>query len=210
MSGIEKIPLIIRENDISKTCKMLFIVGGIIILMIYLMHYQNTNIYYPKCNVEPMKNVIPDDKTQPVLGKYIQLVNLNHKRLPIYKIVVLDKDRIMHPLYTKSARYTELFKKGSMIQYELPKGVYISQIIIELELDDARSKHIATTQVRIRDAEYDTVWTSTKPLHVEKYVDVYVASPYLIYPVPQQLLDPDLSTCGKEVTLGYHLMNNTW
>jgi hypothetical protein len=212
MSTLDGIPLVKRENDISKTCKMLFIISSVIILIICFFYYKKKDIYLQPIfnNVEPIKSVVSNDKTQPMLGKFIQLINLNKKNLPIYKIVIIDKDRNIFPIYTKYAKILNIGKKGSTIQYELPKSIYISQIIIELNTFDARAKNITTTQVRIRDAEFDTVWTNNKSLYIDKYVNVYVANPNLIYPTPQQILNPDLSAYEQEVALGYHLMSNTW
>lgn len=212
MSVLNGIPLVKREDDVSKTCKMVFITGGIIVAIICFLYYQNVGIYTPSISnrMLPMISFTPDDNTKPILGKFIQLINLNKKIIPIYKIVVIDEDRNIFPLYTKNAKYTDIHVKGSMLQFELSKPVYISQLIIDLELNDKRKENIITTQVRIRDSEYDTVWTNDKPLYVNRYVDVYVAQPHIILPIPQQVLDPDLSTFDQEVTLGYHLMKNTW
>jgi hypothetical protein len=212
VSMINRIPLVKREGDVSKTCKMIFITGGIILIIICFLYCQTVDIYVPPISnrMEPMISLDLNDGNKPVLGKFIQLINLNKKILPIYKIVVIDIDRNIFPLYAKNAKHTNINTKGSMIQFDLPKPVYISQLTIELELDDKRKENIITTQVRIKNSEYDNVWSSTKPLYVNKYVDVYVAQPRIIAPIQQQLLDPNISTYGQEVELGYHLMKNTW
>lgn len=213
MSRLDGVPIVQRENDASKNCKMVVVTGVIILLIICVMFYQKNDQVYTYGNseyIEPMMVVNHENSLNPVLGQFIQLINLDKDMIPVNKIVIIDKDRNMYPLSTKDAIYTKVRKTGSMWQYKLTKPVYITQIIIDLNMSDKRKENIVNTQVRIRDTEYDTLWTSNKRLHVESYVDVYVARPHYIYPIPQQVLDPDLSTYGQEVTLGYHLMSNTW
>lgn len=212
MSETDTIPLVKRENDVSKSCKMIFITGGIIILIVCLIYFSDTEIYQPRpCNtIEHMKSYIPDDKTKPVLGKFIQFININKKILPINQIIIIDKDRNMIPISIGKSKVSPINTNGSILEFELPRSTYITQFIIDLNINDKRCDNILTTQVRIRDSEYDTVWTNKDQLYVDRYVDVYVARPHMIYPIPQQVLDPNLSKDGQEVTLGYHLMSNTW
>jgi hypothetical protein len=157
-----------------------------------------------------MQARIPDDKTKPVLGKFIQFVNIDKKILPINKIIIIDKDRNMIPISLGNAKVSPSNEKGSILEFELARPTYITQFIIDLNINDKRCDNILTTQVRIRDSDYDTVWTNKDQLYVDKYVDVYVARPHMIYPIPQHVLDPNLSKDGQEVTLGFHLMSNTW
>ena len=212
MVELDKITLVKRENDISKSCKMIVITGGIIVLILCFIYYNNTEIYRPRpCNmIEPMKSCITDDKTKPVLGKFIQFVNIDKKILPINQIIIIDKDYNMIPISLGKGKVSHINEKGSILEFELPRPTYINQFIIDLNINDKRCDNILTTQVRIRDSEYDTVWTNKDQLYVDRYVDVYVARPHMIYPIPQQLLDPNLSKNDQEVTLGYHLMSNTW
>ena len=212
MSKYSGIPVVQRENDISKTFKMVIVTGCIIVIIVCFLYYQDTDIYIPHIDntFKAIKSHKPYDITKPVIGKFIQLININKKILPVDKIVVVDNNNSIFPLLTKNAKYTDINKKGSMIQYELSEPIHINQLIIDLNMFDARRGNITTTQVRIRDAEYDIVWSNNDPLSVERYNDVYMEKKNIIYPTQQQILDPNLSTNDHEATLGYNLMKNTW
>ena len=211
MSELERIPLVQRENEASTNCKMIFVTGFIVVVLICIMSYQKTiiqtpNIYYR----EPMSSVVPKDRLNPVLGKYIQIINKDHRYVPVYKIVIIDKDRNIIPLYTHNAKYNEAGKKGSVIEFVLPNAIYITQMVVHLDVFDPKKGNISSSQIRIRDAQMDTRWTSSKILPVEKYIDIYVSRPHYIYPIPQKILDPAMTTPNQEATLTKHLISNTW
>lgn len=110
----------------------------------------------------------------------------------------------------KDAIYNDDGKSGSVIEFILPKTLYITQMIIHLDMFSKHRENIKSTQVRIRDDDHDTRWTSSHQLPVEKYIDVYVSRPHYIYPIPQQILDPNMATSNQEVSLTHHLIHNTW
>ena len=211
MADLERIPLVQRESEISQNSRMIFVVGFIVVLSMYLVYYQQCDIYIPGTRmIEPLTAVVPKNKLNPILIKYIQLITPNHKVLPINKIVIIDKDKNIIPLYLKDAIYRDDGKSGSVIEFIVPKSLYISQMIIHLDMFSKDRENIKSTQVRLRDNEYDTRWTSTHQLPVEKYIDVYVSRPHYIYPIPQQVLDPNMTTPKQEVSLTQHLIHNTW
>jgi hypothetical protein len=211
MSELERVPLVQREDEASKNCKMLFITGFIVVVLICIMSYQKTDIRSPNIYYrEPMSTVVPENRLNPVLGKYIQIINKDHRYIPVYKIVIIDKDKNIIPLYTQNAKYTEAGKKGSVLEFALPNAIYITQMVVHLDIFDPKKENISSSQVRIRDSEMDTRWTSTKILPVEKYIDIYVSRPHYIYPIPQKILDPAMTTPDQEATLTRHLISNTW
>ena len=213
MSRLDGIPLVQREGDVSKSCKMIFVTGVIIVALLCVMFYKKHDTVYICGNsdyVEPMSDIRPNDQISPIFGKFIQLINLNKSMIPVDKIVIIDVNRNMIPLFTKNAKHIKIGQNGSMWQYELDKPVYISQVIIDLNMFDKRKENIVNTQLKIRDVAYEIIWSSYTTLSVKKYIDVYIAQQDHIYPALQHILNPDLSTYGQEVTLGYHLMRNTW
>ena len=149
-------------------------------------------------------------KVKPVLGKYVQIINLNKPMTCISKIVIIDENGKIFPLISKNSECKSINNKGTIVEYTLPNPSYIQQIIINLNVFSKQSENIVNSQVVIRDSDYNIVWSSKKPLYVNEYVDVYVSERYKIYPAPQNILNPNLNTCGQEATLGYHLMSNTW
>ena len=211
MSELERVPLVQREDETSKNCKMIFITGFIVVVLICILLYQKTDIQSPDIYYkEAMNTVIPESRLNPVLGKYIQIVNKEHRYVPVYKIVIIDKDKNIFPLYTQNAKYTEVGEKGSVLEFELPNAIYITQLIVHLDIFDPKKGNITSSQVRIRDNEMDTRWTNTKILPVEKYIDLYVSRPHYINFIPQKILDPAMTTPDQEATLTQHLIGNTW
>jgi hypothetical protein len=211
MSELERVPLVQREDEASKNCKMIFITGFIVVGLICIMLYQKTDIQSPIIYYrEPMSTYVPENRLNPVLGKYIQIINKDHRYVPVNKIVIIDKDKNIIPLYTQNAKYTEVGEKGSVLEFELPNVNYITQMVVHLDVFNPKKGNISSSQVRICDSEMDTRWTSTKILPVEKYIDLYVSRPHYIYPIPQKILDPAMTTPDQEATLTRHLINNTW
>ena len=216
------IPIIKRETNLSKSCKMIYITGVIIILTIVCLHYQKKNFHeiftLPDIiEIKKITNPKTTDKciqlklnnhNNPVLGKYIQLINLN-KQVPIKKIVVIDSNKIAIELFAKKVMKNG--KTGISIEYELPKPVNIVQIIIDTNMFDKRSLNIVTTQVKIKNKDNCIVWSYNKPLNYTRYNYVYIVESHVIHPVKSQtLLHPVLSDCENELILKQNLILNTW
>ena len=196
----------IKKNRIYKTIMISVVVIGIL----FYMTIQNNNFIFQNNNMYPeyMTN-IPDTNT-PVVGKYIQILNNNKKYIPINKIVVIDTNRTVIPIYNKTAKVVKMGKNGVIFEYTLPKLTNISQVIIDVDLFDKRSENISTAQVRIRDNDYDTIWTSKGLLPLSRYIELNIVHPKFIYPIPQQKLDNNLTKIQQDDRLNFMLMKNTW
>jgi hypothetical protein len=209
------IPIIKTESKNSIDCKMLntIIFSTIIVLLLYYICLQNNKLNLQKSDIytEYMTDVTPANN-EPVIGKYIQITNNNKKYIPINKIIIIDINRKVIPIFNKNANMMKLGKNGIIIEYTLPKLINIAQIIIDIDLFDKRSENIVTSQVRIRDNDYDTLWTNKKPLKLgrSKYIELTIKHPTYIYPIPQQKLNNNLTGIQQDDRLNFNLLENTW
>jgi hypothetical protein len=207
------IPIIKTESKNSIECKMVntIICSTIIVLILYYMCLQNNKLNLQRSSIytEYMTDVTPATN-EPVIGKYIQITNINKKYIPINKIIIIDINRKVIPIFNKSANTMKLGKNGITILYTLPKLINISQIIIDIDLSDKRSENIVTTQVRVRDNDYDTLWTNKKQLKLSRYIELTIKQPTYIYPIPQQQLNNNLTGIQQDDHLNFNLLENTW
>lgn len=223
MDILEKIPIVEREEVLSKSFKMVIITGLIIVIIITCMYYQKNEYHNfvvppPITNVKNIIRPKPIDKcalintnnhNKPVLGKYIQLINLN-KQIPVDKIAVINSNKEITQLYAKSYKPLKNHK-GVIIEFELKKPIYIEQIVIDINMFDANSINIVTTQVKIKNEDHCLIWSYNQPLHYERYNYVYIVKPHIIYPVKaQSLTNPVLSDCEDELLLTQNLILNNW
>lgn len=208
MSGIEKIPLVQREGFVSKNCKMVCTTAIIIILIIFYMCYQNTIIQTPNIyNSRIIQNMVINKS---ILGKYINLVTPNHKKIPIINIVIVDRDMNMISINLENSIQSTTQKGENQIQFVLNRPTHISHITLHLNIFGKHKEHILDTKVNILDTNRKIKWHNYEPLSVNKYIDVYMYKPpNSTYRQPQKI-DSSVPDINQETLLSTHLINNTW
>lgn len=212
MSTISKLPLVTNESEFSKNNKMLFTITVIILIMLYIYYQQE----YEFCIEEPSKRYIEHltdrklDFNKPIIGQYIQIINNSKKIIPVYKIVIIDKNKNIIPIYTKNATKQDFGKNGVLLEYKLNKPSYISQIILDVNMLDIRSKNIINSQVKIVDKDRKTIWENNSILHLSQNIEINIDNYSYIYPIMQEKMDFRNSDNEQEVVLKNKLIENNW
>ena len=211
MSELERIPVVKRESAVSKNVKMVCVVMAILLFLYSISPCAKAEIYVPKIhhNIKYMR-LKRFNRLNPALGKYIQVIHFNDKPLPLKKIVVIDKNRNIFPLFAEDAKYLPIDEKKSMIHFNLPKVVYISQIVLDIDELDARRGNVPYASIVIRDTKYDKTWFNVMPLKISTHIDVEVIESPKVRFADQQKIDPILSTPEQEAQLTHNLVNNVW
>jgi hypothetical protein len=219
------VPIVENENYISKNCRMLFVVGGLVLGIIILMNIQTQRqheMYSPGYNrhtqqqLENMSsgNMDTIPSGEPVAAKTITLYNLNKKIIPVDAIAVIGTDTRMWHIHRTDAKTNILNGMGSSMRFELPSEIYIKHIVIDVDQFSKSRKNITTTQIDVRNTKDDVVWSNYKQLHSGKrYVDVYIVEPNIIHPVKSQKLCtglPESYQGIQENRLNDVLYENVW
>lgn len=216
MSTLTNLPVVNDESVFSKNSRMCLVIAIITLLLLYVCSQKkDLNLTtYNRC-IEHMSDSLVDSldvvmyDTSPIIGKYIQVINNNKKILPIHKIVIIDANKKVIPIFTKDAKITNI-GSGVLIEYELLKPTNISQIIIDVNLLDARSENIVNSQVKVRDSQYNVIWTNNDRLFLSRYIELNIKDPKYIYPIKQAVLNNDETTDEQESRLTGMLLENTW
>lgn len=219
------IPLVKSEDDYSKNCKMIFIVGiivfGIMLLLKSHSYYKN-DIYIPPyikknpVHMECMKSdcIQTNLENVPVKAKTIILYNLNKRTIPVRQIMVIATNTRMSYITKDDAKITHPNKVGTVMQFELPQEIAVKQIIIDVDQFCNSKPNITTTQVKILDKDNSVVWTNCEPLHIgDRYIYLHIVKPTIIYPTKAQKLCtglPGSYQCIQENVLNDALQENTW
>jgi len=219
------VPRVVSEGSLSKNCKMVFVVGVVIIGLILLMNsqsrYQN-ELYVPQyvkdhpvqmeCMTSDCMKTKRDNVS--VMAKTIVLYNLNKLVIPVSQIIVIATDTRIFYVPRSDAKITHPNKVGTTMRFELPQETNIKQVIIDVEQFCNSRPNITTTQIEIRDKGNAVVWTNCDPLYADKrYIYLYIVKPKIIYPLKSQKLCtglPGSYTCIQENTLNNVLRENNW
>lgn len=213
LDELKRIPIIKREDDISKNCKMIYIVIIIIMIGVFILHYKvddKNNIYnLTRCDIDTngcisIENHGDKYNTEPKLGKYIQIRNLNKQVLPIKKIVVIDHKRQVYPLFPQHTK-TVFINDGMVVTYALPHEILISQIVIDMDMTSQHVRNIVTSKISIINAERCVTWIYKKPLRLERHITVYVVEPHIVYPYINEHIDTRLPEEEQEFILSQKL-----
>jgi hypothetical protein len=179
------IPKVVGETDESKNAKMTIVFVMLLIAILLCIHYQNQpdNTHNHHLTHAAHLNTVSVDlhnteTNSPIKGKYIILTNMSKKNIPVQKVVVMAANRQLYKIDVEQSnhcKFNKAGKYGSIMEFELPKEMLISQIMIDVNQFCGSRDNIRTTQVEIRDADRKIVWTHDRLLAVgERYVTVYV------------------------------------
>jgi hypothetical protein len=219
------IPVVKSEMTYSKNCRMVIVVGIIVIgLMILLNTHSNykNDVYIPPyvrmnpVNMECMSSDFIQIKHEnvPVKTKTIVLYNLNKRVIPVRQIMVIGTNTKIIYIPRADAKITHPNKIGTNMRFELPYEINVKQVIIDVEQFCNSKPNITTTQVELLDNNNSVVWNNIKPLNVsDRYIYLYIVKPSIIYPTKAQKLCtglPGSYRCIQENVLNAALQENTW
>jgi hypothetical protein len=220
-----QIPLIEREDALSKNCKMACTITVVVIIMMWLSnsskssHNSHSKIHMPtncrnhKHSMEAMSSDTMKWSTtgKPVNAQYIVLINNNKKKIPINKLVIVQKNRQLVKVSRKDAKHINHNDKGITMTFDLGREFVATQIILDVSRFYKSRDNIATTQVEIRDKDYKIVWSSDKQLPSDKrYIYLQIVETNIIYPIPQEILCNGSTIHEQENILTANLQTNVW
>jgi hypothetical protein len=173
-----KIPVVEMEKTISKTCKLIYVTGIIIVLIIMVGYYHTGNNFLIKSHqmikINTKNQTKQNMSNEKISGNMIRVISV--KFTPIQKIVIIDTDRNVIPLFTKDHVSKKLPDNRYIIEYNIKNPVTVSQIIIDIDTTDKKSLNIIHTKVEI--VNNNTVsWVFEDTLSYQRYNTLYVCSP---------------------------------
>ena len=212
-------PSVISENVSNTNFKMILSIGVVIILCMLIMNVgsdsvckditegMSTSVNNTYVHVSPSEYYV----TNPVKGQYIVIKNVNKKKMPINKIVVIGTNRQLYPLKRKQATIKPVGKYGASFTFKLPRPVTISQIVIDVNPFCQDQKNMRSAQLEIRDADFKQMWQNVDQLHIGSgYIFVYVQKPKIVEGDPQQILCDGSLNCTQENVLNFQLQRDIW
>ena len=205
MSRLSGIPIVKRESNISKFCKMNFCIILIIVILIYMFSNSCDDIKIvssDKCLKTKEKFNSNCDKN--VVGKYLQIYS--ESEIPLKEIIVLDENKLIN-IFSD-------FKKMNLgnkfvIQLNLPSEVIINHIILHIDVLNEKSKYLNNSNIIIRNNKYKIVWENKYPLDIHRYTDVNIYNKPIVLPKMQKLCSSD-TKINQEKKLYKHLIENTF
>lgn len=211
MSNTQNIPLVDREKIESKTYKMIFTTGIIIILILMILHYikgSNNYLYStpPVINVTK-KRALKQNK--PILGSKIRLINTS-KNITINKISIINSDRKIIHISSDKANIKAHCKGGMIMTFKFKKPTNIRQIIIDTNMLHKDSINIVETQIEILN-KGKILWVNDEKLSYKRYNYIYFDDIQEYTPIKLDVFyKPNMTDCEQELLLAQNLMINTW
>jgi hypothetical protein len=211
-----ELPLIVREKIASKTCKMVFVNGIIIVMVVLILAYYNNNNYlnfnlphiYDINEQSKIHNQSVIKKNTELSGNMIRLISQNYT--PVVKIVIIDTDRNVIPLFTTNKMQKKLPDKRSVIEYHISKPVKISRIIIDIDMMNTSSKNITNTNVEIVN-NGQVIWLYDKKLSYKKYNYVHICEPPSDNILKHEVFyNSTESSINQEIKLMENLIDNVY
>jgi hypothetical protein len=213
------LPTVISENTGNTNCRMILSISIIIIVCLLIINTGSnrvckdisesvsTSVNNTYVHVSPNKYYV----SNPVQGQYIIIKNVNKKKLPINKIVVIGTNRQLYPLEREQSTIKKICDYGISFTFKLPMSVTISQIVIDINPYYQDQKNMRSAQVEIRDSNFKQVWQNTKQLNIESgYIFVYIQKPKIVEGDPQQVLCDGSLNCAQENVLNFQLQRDIW
>jgi hypothetical protein len=143
------LPNVEVEKDLSKTSKLILVNVIIIIGVMLIAYYYNTNNYITF--IPPtIHNIQSTDYKSPnkiISGNIVRLISQNET--PITKIVIIDDNRKVIPIFTDIKMIKKLPDCRISIDYHLKNTININEIIIDIDMLNNNSKNIIYTNVEI-------------------------------------------------------------
>jgi hypothetical protein len=208
------LPLVIRESDDSSNNKMIISIVILTLLILFVISFNNVdNVECMSTSVNNTYVHVPRNEyytTNPINGHYIVIKNLNKKRLPIKKIIVVGTNRQLYPIEIKQSVVKQIGQYGISFTFKLPKKILIAQIIIDMNYNKTQ-KNMHTSIVEIKDKDLKTKWKNSDPLLINsRYIYVYIQKPKIIHDEPQQILCNGLPGRAQENILNFKLQRDNW
>ena len=211
MSNVQNIPLIEREKIESKTYKMVFTTGLIIILILMMLHYTkgSNNYLY---STPPVINVTKKSaakQNKPIMGSVVRLINTS-KNIPINKISIINNDRKITNISSDKAVTKQHCKGGMIMTFKIKKPTNIHQIVIDTDMLQQDSINIVDTQVEIVN-KGKVLWVNDNKLSYKRYNYIYFDDVKEYTPTKLDVFyKPNMTDYEQEVLLTQKLMINTW
>lgn len=168
------LPLVKGEDDLSRTFRMVFTVGIIIVGLFVLVNYYAA--YHSNCDFIPRVETFADAINTPVdllplkyhnnlvMAKSVVLYNLNQKVIPVEQIILIDENRKTYYITRHNAIISHMNKEGSSITFTLPAIMPLAELIIDVGEGYNAQNNIITSQIEVRDANDIVIWHNIKPL----------------------------------------------
>jgi hypothetical protein len=197
-----KVPHVIREIPFTKNCKMLYIIGIIVIGFLLIFTYYNNNqlsSFQPDSKpAEQVKlrsdSIVDMNYPTTIKASHIILSNLNKFNIPVKRVSIIDNNKKL--IYLNPSKIS--YNKGIMIHFSLPSDIQISQIIIDNNILSKYTNNITTTQITVRDAADKIVWTNNKPLPGGiRYIYLPITTQKIIHPDKYYLPLDDCKEFGE-------------
>lgn len=230
------VPLIEREDLISKYIKMITTIAIAIFIILCLFQAYDAN----QCKIqnmimdrdlidikwdteinagsngfEPFESDIPKIyENSPVKIKYVVVQNINKKLIPIRKIIVIDIDRNLTEMSIDESSMSDMGESGLSITFELPYEITATQIVLDVNSFCESNVNLHTTQMVLKDIDNNIVWENIEPFRIGKrYVYVYMVKHRIIYDEQMNGLcrgKPNDSDTKQELILNKFLSDNIW
>lgn len=205
MSRLSGIPIVKRESDISKFCKMNFCIILIIVILIYIISNSCDDIKIVSSDKYlKTKEKINSNYNKKVIGKYLQIYS--ESEIPLKEIIVIDENKLINIF--SDFKKMNLGNK-SIIQLNLPSEVIIDHIILHIDILNEKSKNLHNSNIIIRNNKFEIIWENKYPLDIHRYTDVNIYNKPIVLPKMQKLCSSD-TKINQEKKLYKHLIENAF
>ena len=215
------IPLVVSEDAEIMEGRMFLVITIIIIVMLLWVNHMNCShipdaigdqtvisrdipnsiehLYLQSKN-ESFTSVL-EYENSPVDAKTILMTNLNKRKIPVNKIVVIDNQGRLHVI--KQSANIPYGDDGVQMVFILPEQMKVQKIIIDVNQFCVYRANISTTQVDVINQDKKITWSHGKNLPINhRYVYLDIVKPVLVYPDKQDIL------CKKENDEPIHSQEN--
>ena len=215
------IPIVEGEDGKTKNCRLLMTAGAIIIsVLILLFVFESSSLdiskIFERCEYEKITTCHYKNHNEPVTMRYVKLYNITKSQIPIDKIVVIQMDGVMIPIYRNKALTNRSKQNGFSITFDVGREVLMRELILDFGDDQNNDLIISTTQVEVQNGEGDTVWYNCDPIKTGgRYVYLYMTKEKLIHPPAREVLcagncHSQKSEAEQENIINSILARNTW
>lgn len=205
MSRLSGIPIVKRESDISKFCKMNFCIIFIVVILIYMISNSCDDIKIVSSDKYlKTKEKFNSTYDKKVIGKYLQIYS--ESEIPLKEIILVDENKLIN-IFSD-------FKKMNLgnkfvIQLNLPSEVIIDHIILHIDILNEKSKNLHNSNIIIRNNKFEIIWENKYPLDIHRYTDVNIYNKPIVLPKMQKLCSSD-TKINQEKKLYKHLIENAF
>ena len=216
------IPIVEGEDEKTKNCRLLTTAGVIIIsVLVLLFIFESSKVdiskIFEKYHYKKITTCHYKNHNEPVVMRYVKLYNITKSQIPIDKIVVIQSDGVMIPIYRDKA-LTSRRQNGFSITFDIGREVSMRELILDFgdNRDDDADLIISTTQVEVQNEKGAIVWYNCDPIRSgNRYVYLYMTKEKLIHPPSREVLcagncHSQKSEAEQENIINSILARNTW